>query len=71
MLSLIKQLDKLMYPFSENEPDLWRSGDGSFDKLADDVELQCLRSVEVLLPLILQMIDLVRLSIISSELGES
>ena len=44
-------LEKLTYPFSENEPDLSSEELAALDKLADDVELQRLRSMEVLLPL--------------------
>ena len=48
---LNEALEKLTYPFSENEPDLSIEELATLDKLADDVELQRLRSMEVLLPL--------------------
>ena len=48
---LNEALEKLTYPFSENEPDLSIEELAALDKLAGDVELQRLRSMEVLLPL--------------------
>ncbi len=40
----------MTYPFSENEPELSAEELAALDKLADDVELQRLRSMQVLLP---------------------
>ena len=43
-------VDKLTFPFTENEPELETEELAALDKLADDVELQRLRTMQVLLP---------------------